>query len=90
MRNDLLLRLYTLSDRVEVPSLVNIVSRLTVSVENSNTSLGDVVKLSSMQAVNNPDKHTININMGNSALFIHYINAREAVLLYNVYVLLPH
>ena len=64
MRSDLLLRLYTLSVRVEVPSLVKIVSRLTVSAENANTSLGEVVKLSSMQAENSPDKHIININMG--------------------------
>ena len=82
MRNDLSLRLYTLSVRVEVPSLVNIVSRLTVSAENVNTSLGDVVKLSSMHAVNNPDKHHSSINMGNNALFIHYINAHGVVLLY--------
>ena len=83
IRNDLLLRLYTLSVRVEVPSLVKIVSKATVSVENSNVSLGDVVKLSSMQAVSNPDRHTDSIKIGNNIRFIHYRNVDGVVLLYN-------
>ena len=57
---------------VGVAISVNIVSKLIVSVEKVNTSLGDVVKSSSIQAVNIHARHVNRIYRGKYLVFIYY------------------